>query len=247
MKRLLIILLPLLVVSCSEVDGGDGRNDWEEGNLFGEVKMITDSIYAAEEKSGEIVIVELKKYSISQFDSKGKMIEEKEYNSEGEQLRITKYQHDDQGNRTVYNSDGELIYKSKYHYDSKGNTIEEDMYDSEGELGRQIKSQYDSDSKLIEKVSYGRDGELTGQFKYQYDSKGNMRESTSYFPDGRIMLVKYGNKGNMIEMAHYDADGMLKEERTYQYEFDETDNWIKQTAVYSEDYKKIIIREIEFY
>ena len=104
MKRLLIILLPLLIVfSCSngpssnvgdvpeevvgEVTEEVDRNDWAKDGLYGEVKMLTESEYVVEEKSGEVVIGELQTKNKYEYDRKGRLIEHANYAARWEAIR----------------------------------------------------------------------------------------------------------------------------------------------------------------
>ena len=269
MKRLLTILLPLLLVfSCSNGTNSNGadeggevnRNDWERENLYGEVKILTESSYQAEEKSGEIVIGELEKKITYQFDSKGNKIERLIYNADQELLSKAQYQFDSQGNmieEAVYSVDGELYLKTKIAYDSQSNAIEEAWYDGDGVSTGKFKHQYDSQGNAVETAWYDEGGELVQNQKYQVDSKGNKTEQASYDADGQLQSnykCQYDSQGNMIEKIGYDADGEPNG-RLYkhQYEFDETGNWIKEIShskyFIDGDLKleDITTREIEYY
>ena len=129
MKKLLLLTLAIATLTSmgySQTTPAK-KNGWEEANLKGKVKSLTESKYGAEDRFGEI---QKKESSLSsketyKYDDKGNLIEKNNYNADGFYYKHTK-KFDDKGNKieeNYYNADG-FDYKHTYKYDDKGYFIE---------------------------------------------------------------------------------------------------------------------------
>ena len=166
MKKLLSTLLLIgMLVFVSFSPSAINKKDPTDLNLKGKVKTLTETMFKAVDKFGEIQKGEIQGKDIILFNDKGNRIEYNYYNSDDGRLSENDiFKYDDKGNKlekTSYNSDGSLAYKYTYKYDDNGNNIEYNRYKS--------------------------DGSLMFKNKYKYDDKGNQIESNSYTSDGSLI------------------------------------------------------------
>lgn len=108
---------------------------------------------------------------------------------------------------TAYASDGSIVTRNTYHYDTNGLLIEKSSYDGAGNLtglGRRI-YHYDTQGRELQQEEFGSDGSVHGKVVSSYDDHGNKTRT------------------------FYNADGSVFAKETLTYEYDNYDNWVKQT------------------
>ena len=250
MKRLLVLLLIPLVFAC---DSDDKKNDLDQLNLNGKVKLLKETSYSVVEKFGEPIKDEFESQTEYFFNEEGFYKEYNFFYGNGELNQKRKYKYDDDGNRieeSEYDTKGELVGKWKYKYDDNGNRIEQSGYSEDMESGGKSKFKYDDDGNLIEEIIYDNDEEFWGKIKFKYDDDGNLIEESYYASNGELLSKeKYKNDddGNMIERS-FDIDGELQDNWKYKYEnFDNNKNWLKSIVYKDGKATEIIEREIEYY
>ena len=234
MKNILYALLLLsLIFSCAD----DKKNDLTRHNLNGNVKSTYEVSFEAIEKFGEITKgSNRQKYYIDNF----------------EQWHVQN-EYDDNGNRierNIYSSDGELIFKYICEHDDNGNSIEQNRYNSEGKLDEKWTSKFDAKGNEIKSNLFNSESKLVSKYTFEYDDKENMIEMNYYNYDDElisIMTYEFDDNGNLIEENKYDKDGELEDEFSYEYKFDDKENWIQKTIFEDDKPTFIIEREIKYY
>lgn len=219
------LTLFLMIFFCSTMLGQ--KNDLKKLNLNGNVKSIREFSSITIENFGDIQKDKAKLSYYNIYSNNGNKIED---------------------NR--YNSDGSLNKKFTYKYDSTGNRIEQNQFTSDDSLIRKITYKHDKQGNIIEDNSYTPDGNLDKKFTYKYNNKGNRIENSIFTSQGNLdkkFIYKYDDKGNVIEENCYSSDGSLLSKDTYKYEYDNHQNWNRQTGFEDEKPKYIIEREIEYY
>jgi hypothetical protein len=76
---------------------------------------------------------------------------------------------------------------------------------------------YDDESKMIIQKAYGANGDFFMKWTTEYDEQGNEIEKKGYVTEDAILFT-----------------------RTYEYEYDESKNWIKQIIYYNDIPKYIL-------
>ena len=230
MKKLILLLfIPIVFAFSSDAVKrleDKNKNDLDDLNLNGKVKLLKETSYSVVEKFGEPIKDEFESQTEYIFNEEGFY---KEYN--------------------FFYGDGESNHKRKHKYDDDGNLIEKSEYDTKGELRGKSKFKYDDDGNLIEEIIYDNDEEFWGKIKFKYDD-GNMIEESNYATNGELIgKWKYKNDddGNMIERSLH-MDGELLDNWKYKYEnFDNNKNWLKSIVYKDGKATEIIEREIEYY
>lgn len=155
------------------------------------------------------------------YDSRGKIIERLNYDSNDYAYMKYKYIYDSLGNKIEerYYLGDKIQNITQNSYDEQGNKIKETSYNSEGNIYRRSESKYDKNGNLIEVNTY-----LSGnKYKdiYKYNEFGNRTEMI-YYVDGekhRTELI-YDDNGNMIEGICYNPDGSVHHKSVYKYKYD---------------------------
>ena len=150
------------------------------------------------------------KSSVSEYDGLGNrcsVTQFKSYNYNYDSLgRLTEERH--------INEDGSLLNKYIHKYDKRGNEIETDIYNTDSTLSRKVSAQFDSHGNPVDvsDAYYFVGGGDMGQKRTDtYDDNGFKIEEDSYRikADGTVVLLKalvYENDkmGNWIKATSFD-------------------------------------------
>jgi hypothetical protein len=213
----------------------------------------------------------------SVYNAESVLIESTSYDSQNKPSMTYKYKYDNNGNKIQwdsYNSDGKLFRNHIYKYDENGNNTEHITYNKSGKQEEKLVYKYDNNSRTIEYCSYGPDklkyrttykrddkGNCIEMVNYNgndisikkfmtYDSNGYLAEEKSDNADGSFYSkysYKYAVNGFLSGFTTYKSDGSVEKTEIWQYEYDKTENWIKQIKYLNSKVESITIREIIYY
>lgn len=244
MKRIILTATTVLTI-MSAISCSDRQSDLEQQNLKGDVVLVTDTIWDAVEKFGEIQ----KKFmtgitkmtfnedgqitSITEYDSKGEIIGKKvQVWQDKDQLSET-YSYNTDGfikDRYIYNYDGDRIRTVTGHFTTGRDTLETQTYRYDGKKISRIEG-VKGDSISSVDYSYLDDN---GSYKLiTKDYHGNTNEILQYFDSDRRTVKSVINKVEYL--YEYDSNGnyskvtYLQNEISYHYtKFDDKDNWTER-------------------
>jgi len=186
-----------------------------------------------------------------------------EYDSDGKLIRRTdfenldrKYEYDNQGNQTrelMFDSEG-LMGSWTYKYDHNGNRIERNGYLGESFVERWI-IEYDGGNRKVLEYMVSEEPDntpTTERIEYEYDTKDKLVKTVSTDPDRKDRAVAvntyhYNDQGDKTK--HYSMNGFHNSRevtKTYQYEYDKKNNWIKRIEFENGIPHVITIRVIEY-
>jgi hypothetical protein len=261
-KYKIIFLSALSIVLMLGCSTEKIENDWTVENLKGKVYSYKEFSYEAIERLGNVEKGEHKrKYAWGNdidvtFDEKGNEIMRFYYTVEGSFDWKHIYKYDEQGNkieRDCYKSDGSFDWKDIYKNDERGNRIEVNQVSADSSLEYKFTFEYDEKGNMVEENWYVSGDISNYEYKitYEYDEKGNMIESNRWNFNGNLTrtTLKYDEKGNKIEEnSHYSYDDTSSDKHTtYQYEYDDKNNWIEKIEFENEIPLFIVVREYEYY
>ncbi|HNW99357.1 MAG TPA: hypothetical protein PKK00_13190 [Bacteroidales bacterium] len=232
-----LTFITFVLFSCAGDKTKNKKNHLTDLKLKGDVKSLTETIYDASEKFGEIQKGEKKYKYFSLFNEDGNKTDYSENNFPSLMSNFDKkydFKYDDKGTIiewNLYKSNGKLDRKEKYKIDDKGNKIEENWYDGDGSLKFKIIFKYDEKGNLIKTNWYNSHDSLKFKEAFKYDSKGNQIEyiEYKYAADSSLVIkqtFKYDDKNNQIEMNDCNIDGSINCKYTYKY--DEKGNEIEK-------------------
>lgn len=149
-----------------------------------------------------------------------------------------------------YDKNDDLVRIIKTKTDSLGNVVEESTYDKKGQLTSKALSTYLNKHYRTETVSYDENGDLDYKLVIEYDSINNPVSYSFYDESGdkKIKtLQKFNTQKDVVEEIMYSyfyEDS--KDEYTYEYKYDSTNNWIEKIRFESQKPKSITSRSIKY-
>jgi hypothetical protein len=274
----LIIFFSLSIQSinaqCDIAYNYDFKNitDLEKRDLKGKIKSVAYSHYELNNSFGEISRGTIKCQQEVLFNEDGTVNKITEYDSKGEikDVDIHEYENGEIKLISHYNNKGILVAKTAYIKD--GLDIREQRYSADGSLNDQyfIRS-YDLNGNMIKEIwKYHENKKYTSINKFNFDKNNRVikfidendiliityRDNYSKIPakierldpsTKKIKIettYKFNSQGSIIK--EYDID---KLSRSYEYIYDNKNNWINQTIFRTEAKipDEIIERKINYY
>ena len=227
-----------------------------------------NTISKQEFKYNETNMVEQNKYNsagsleykiIYEYDKSGNKIEKSIFRS-GNWYKST-YKYNGKGKLIYENIFSVLIFnkgyferdESFYKYDKKNRKYEEYYnYNKEGKLVEKEEKIYDNMGNLIERKSYFPNGMLISKRVYKYDSEHNLILEKSFNLDGSpfsLAKYKYDDWGNLLTKEVYVDIGRNEWSNLIENkcEYDNFNNWVKNTFLNNKIPEEITIRKISYY
>ncbi|BAX79064.1 hypothetical protein ALGA_0675 [Labilibaculum antarcticum] len=176
-----------------------------DATLYEKTKLITN-------KDGEVIKSttydkdgNLEKYTTSEFDNNGKIIESR-----------------------TFNSKDELISTQKNKYDINGNQISMSNTISESNITFKTTNEYNSRNQKSKEIEFEPDGRIKNTRTFTYDRKGNEIESELIRPNGEYtkFISEYDRANNITIQKWYDKEGKQIHQTSFEYVYDENNNWI---------------------
>jgi hypothetical protein len=187
-------------------------NDWQEMNLKGKVRSLTEIQYRIVKISGQ-----------SQKKYKGKQT--LEFNENGRLSQKIDFD-DDSRNSQVYD-------RKLYIYNGEERLIEIGGYGADSTLRMNCLFKYDNNGKVIEEDISGPDKHLDARYTFLYDKNGKKIEMNRF-------NMKTGGNHDLKERYAYDLLGNLTEKKTehasgnfgsrYKYTYDSTDRIVEKNG-----------------
>lgn len=144
-------------------------------------------------KDGKEIIA---RWSLDEYDNKGRVISEKEFNA-----------------------DSTFKVFETYKYDRKGRIVSHCEFDKIGKLKKKSETDFDNMNDRKEERVFNSNNDLTELTRFNYNSFGLKTEEITYKPDGLTVLKKvsysYDSKGSLIERKVYNEKGELIQVRNY--------------------------------
>lgn len=185
------------------------------------------------------------------FDVNGYALGWNEYDEKQVLNARTAYLNDKNGNRierTVFRG-SDVVFKRETSRYENNRLVEEQSFDENGEMTEKRIFKYDNSGMNTELEFFDRDGELMQRYLYKYDERGNRIEWRFYDADEFLVALTtyyYDDHDNVIEVSSFNYDEHLNWKHTYIYEYDEDDNWVRQTILRNNTPFQVIEREIAF-
>jgi hypothetical protein len=261
MKKLAVAVLFFLVCSCSENNNAESpnkgitfrraSNDLRLGGLKGKIKSLTENDYKIIDQSG-VVQKKLMDKTISIYNESGNQLESVFYNEHETIDRTEKYKYDAIGQKKEmdkFNADGAFMGKSICHSDTIGNNYETVSYTANDSFQHKEMYKYDCRNNLIEVRFYYPNEKLYWRISNKYDDSCNCTEVTHYDVNDSVAShfeLQFEGMRKIVGTKYY-SYGKLEDETTKFEDFDEAENWLKETIFLKGKPVRRIERQIEYY
>jgi len=241
------------------------------------IKSISEALYSPKRKGNLSRAEALKNVSsitknnkdgyideLIKFDSDGSIYEKTIYkrNDEGENISYLTY---DNTNSMKSETAVEVIGKSTYYrtYDINAlvTSVQEDQHDKNDNIystSRKTitsnktwltKRKFNIKNQMTEEIEYNPDGTEKDKRIFAYDSAGNETISILTRPNGDYtkFISSYDVHNNMIEQNWYNEDGTHKHKTSFEYTYDEHNNWTTRKRFSNDELGMVWEREIVYY
>ena len=245
MKKIyMLALAALCVAGCSQ-----NQPTKNEIGIIGDVSSATDTIWAAEWKSGEVVKTKVEALVAYEFNDEGKLTSQIIYDTDGKISEKSIREYNEEGkivSSKTYKGDGSLYYSTKYTYTDGENykkrmsingrtsyTSESEHYFTDKRLDSVCRVTIEDGKKTFSKDVFEEVDELcTKEITYRED--GSKLEKTFYH-DENERVVKIVSPYSTLEFTYegdFIATHSFSSEKwsgkiDYKRKFDDRGNWIE--------------------
>lgn len=246
MKKIyMLALAALCVAGCSQ-----NQPTKNEIGIIGDVSSATDTVWAAELKSGEVVKTKIEALVTYEFNDKGKLTSQIVYNTDGTIREKGIKEYNEEGkivSSKTYEGDGTLYYFTEYTY-TGGENYKKRMsingrrpYTSESEhyyTGKRLDSVCrvaieDGKKTFFKDVFEEVDKHCTKAITYRED--GSKEEKTIYRDENERVVkmvypystLEFTYEGDFI-VTHSFSNEKWSGKIDYKYKFDDRGNWIEK-------------------
>lgn len=248
MKKLSSLFLCLVVICLN----AQVATDWQIENLNGRVKSIKNNVFKAIAKDGKIekgTLYDLNEQTF--FNTKGFINLINSYTNDGEIEMQTKTTFNKKGQKIETNAylpaEKEEISKEIYIYDKNGKLTEIKRYDGGEFSGSDTGFKFDAKGNLLEKIS--KDA-TNNESKIVNEYENNLLKTQNIFSDGHLTLkvtFVYDAHNNPTEVSSLMLVTKQHFVQSFQYTYDNQNNWIKRVEFEDNEPINIHERVIEYY
>ena len=145
-----------------------------------------------------------------------------------------------------------LKYKTIFTYKENGDVKSKTLQYPQKTFEAQSIQRFDTNNNIIELI-VDKVGEEKEYQNFKYDSLNNLLESNLFTYTGSLHTKtrrKYNHHNDVIERKVFENDkfSTLKSYTTFQYKYDENDNWVEQIWYKNGGISQMLIkRTIEYY
>ena len=149
----------------------------------------------------------------------------------------------------VFDANGERLGRTFFTYNKKGEVTESRICGPSGELLERRVQAYNSKGELKRLEVYDQDNVLLETTEFNYDKNGNITKDAYESNDGFKSVVKYSyNHHGFVDKIIYQSSIFEKPlEVTYEYQYDNANNWIESIERQDGEMIYVTKREISYF
>lgn len=220
------------------------KNFIKKRQVLKTIQSVTDSIY------NYIWSNELDKWEVTINNSKGNIIEKREFGPNGEvgfNYVYSYHTNDKLIQMEMMKEDGSRFNLVKYFYSEKGLLRQKLRLNSFDQALNNTVYKYNTDGELIEELDYDHNAELYKRLTYEYDQLGNVTEEKYYEADSTLVYHYtnyYNESGYKVKQER--APTKYKKATSQTFEYDDHGNlleklefrgrWKSELAIHKYDY-----------
>jgi len=151
-----------------------------------------------------------------------------------------------------FNGSDTLKPQSAYVYknDKKGKRISEHSYSLNGTCTKIVRTHYSKKDHTVVVAEYTGDEKIKNKLILVYNEKNQLLEKWFYEPSAILswhIAYSYDDFGNQTAIKNYDSADSLISVKTYQYTYDEQNNWIRRLERNNDVLEKSAERELIYF
>lgn len=170
-------------VTSSVIHNEDGTVNAEEKIEYGEDgKLKNYKIKTNYYENGVLV-----EYNVSNFDHRQWQIDSRNYSADGTPIGFIQYEYDEKGNLVLekeYNEKMYLSFTYKYTYDEKNLLVEKKITDTLDDFVSLTRYEWTDDKKILKETNYNKNGDIINYSDYVYKEGEIEPERHVYISDG---------------------------------------------------------------
>lgn len=210
---LLPILFLCILFSCKKEQPNNMINDYQQHNLKGNVKSISEINYSPNGKYRTVIL----------FNEQGFITEQASYNPDGFLIRkwVNEYNSDNfKVSRFCYVGQDSLSYILRYFYNRQGKLIWTKLFDSNDYLVSQYATEYDDRMNVVKETFLGEDATYKNGVIHAYNDENKIREDLfidSVRNHTWKQLYHYNNHLQVAEIFVKSSDDSMINKARYTY------------------------------
>lgn len=170
---------------------------------------------------------------VYEYRPDGKPAGTKSWNGDGTPSYRWVFTYDGKGRKTAeasFNAQGKRDYSSEFIISGSGKVTDRTFYRPDMTIAFRQHYTYDDAGNAVELNSTYQGGGFFNRYTFKYDSEGDKTEECSWLQSGKPNLLTIYSKGKKISEKSIAADGSTIYERSFSYEYDSRDNWVRMTV-----------------
>lgn len=229
MKRFCVaiaVAMSVFVVSCAETGSRvsiavEEHQNWDGAKLYGNVAHIASTQYELAGSYGRFVKTELMSQKSVEFNERGDVTLEAEYDIDSMLIERRAYQYDEKGYLVdyVYEDEGSRS-ENRYLRDVYGYVVERNLLKADGSLDTRYTTKYNANGDVVEEARYSSDNAMERKVVTEYDAKHNPQKVFNYSGDGTMLrreVYAYDESGRLVELSEYDTYDNVESRKVVTY------------------------------
>jgi hypothetical protein len=243
------LMIICLLFSCDS-ERSNVKSDLVASNLKGKIWKIQRTIYKVGDKvKCPACQRDNDKNSFYVYDAEGKLIKCSEMDENGDTVLVSRYIYNHQGVCTEIDKySGGKITGKLVNLLQGGRVTEVKEYNEEGTVENIYKYEYAENEISAGKV-LNKSGDVVSSFNYEY-LNGQICSQIEKNGTGDLWTVtKYKRNSNndIIETIKSYPNDASEYKPTFEYEYDNLRNWVKQTQYYEGEIAGIVVRNLTYF
>jgi hypothetical protein len=244
-----LLMIIILIISCN-TEKGTMKSDLEASNLKGKIWKIQRTVYKVGDKvKCPACQRDNDKNSFYVYDTEGKLIKCSEMDENGDTVLVSRYIYNDHGLFSeIERYSGGKMTGRLVNLLQDTRVTEAKEYNEAGTIENVYKYEY-AENELSGGKVLNNSGEVVNSFNYEY-LNGQICSQIEKNSNGDIWNIaryKRNSNNDIIETTKTYPKDSAEYKPTFEYEYDDQGNWIKQTQFFKGQIAGIILRNITYY
>jgi len=246
-KTVSILIIAIIAISCKS-EQSNIKSDLKSANIKGNVWKIDRTVHDTENKCACSIKTECNETKYV-YDTKGNLVESYTIDENGSINDSLRYDYNRRGICTeITRFTGKKLSGREIVVLEGGKVTGVKTLNENGTIESILKYTY-SGNEISEERTYNGNGEIVSVIQKEF-LNGQVASQTEKDSSSNVVSVSRfkRNAGNdVVECLFMVPKDNQEYKFTYEYEYDNAGNWIKQTKFYDGQIVNIVVRDIEYF